>query len=207
MPSNVNAELGQLINSMTQQILSRGTLTNLIQTYNCYHATASGSRWKISSSNATDIKVGGVRSLTRQVGREVSTVSAFEVASPTGPILASALRPTCNCATSTRIFGRAQPVRADDASCWDQWDGPKRTISGQTSSPISGRGPPPTPEQVQLNLQKDDRLGESPGHVNASVGGPARQLLLESQIQTLKSHCRTSNHDQRLGRDRSGWPQ
>ncbi len=193
VPSNVNAELGQLINSMTQQILSRGTLTNLIQTYNLYPGDRRRKPMEdVIEQMRLDIKVGGVRSLTRQVGRELSTISAFEVSfSYSDRILAQ--RVTADLVTryiDENIRARSSQSVLTTQFLRDQWEGAKRDYesSEQKLSDFRARNAGRLPEQVQLNLQKLSALENRLANVNASVSRAGNdKLLLESQIQNLKA--------------------
>jgi len=178
---------------MTQQILSRGTLTNLIQTYNLYPSDRQRKPMEdIIEQMRTDIKVGGVRSLTRQVGREVSTISAFEVSfSYSDRILAQ--RVTADLVTryiDENIRARSSQSVLTTQFLRDQWEGAKRDYEAaeQKLSDFRARNAGRLPEQVQLNLQKMTALENRLANVNAPVGRAGNdKLLLESQIQTLKS--------------------
>jgi polysaccharide chain length determinant protein (PEP-CTERM system associated) len=193
VPSNVNAELGQLINSMTQQILSRGTLTNLIQTYNLYpNDRKSRPMEDIIEDMRRDVRVSAVRSLTRQVGRELSTISAFEVGfSYSERILAQ--RVTADLVTryiDENIRARASQSVLTTQFLRDQWESAKREYetSEQKLSDFRARNAGRLPEHVSMNLQKLNALENRLVSVGASVSRAGNdKLLLESQFQTLKA--------------------
>ena len=193
VPSNVNAELGQLINSMTQQILSRGTLTNLIQTYNLYpNDRKSRPMEDIIEDMRRDVRVSAVRSLTRQVGRELSTISAFEVGfSYSERILAQ--RVTADLVTryiDENIRARASQSVLTTQFLRDQWESAKREYetSEQKLSDFRARNAGRLPEHVAMNLQKLNALENRLVSVGASVSRAGNdKLLLESQFQTLKA--------------------
>ncbi len=193
VPSNVNAELGQMINSMTQQILSRGTLTNLIQTYNLYPNERKRKPMEdVIEQMQRDVRVGTVRSLTRQVGREMSTISAFEVGfAYSDRILAQ--RVTADLVTryiDENIRARASQSVLTTQFLRDQWESAKRDYeaSEQKLSDFRARNSGRLPEQVQANLQRLNALETRLATVNGSVSRAGNdKLLLESQFQTLKS--------------------
>ena len=193
VPSNVNAELGQLINSMTQQILSRGALTNLIQTYNLYPEDRKRKPMEdVIEGMRKDVRVGGVRSLTRQVGKEQSTISAFEVGfSYSDRILAQRL--TADLVTryiDENIRARASQSVLTTQFLRDQWETAKREYetTEQRLSDFRSRNAGRLPEQMQMNLQKLNALETRLSGVNSSVSRAGNdKLLLESQVQTLKS--------------------
>jgi polysaccharide chain length determinant protein (PEP-CTERM system associated) len=193
VPSNVNAELGQLINSMTQQILSRGALTNLIQTYNLYPEDRKRKPMEdVIEAMRRDVRVGGVRSLTRQVGREQSTISAFEVGfSYSDRILAQRL--TADLVTryiDENIRARASQSVLTTQFLRDQWETAKREYetAEQRLSDFRSRNAGRLPEQMSMGLQKLNALEARLAGVNSSVSRAGNdKLLLESQIQTLKS--------------------
>ncbi|MCX6635542.1 MAG: hypothetical protein NT090_10750 [Acidobacteria bacterium] len=193
VPSNVNAELGQLINSMTQQILSRAALTNLIQTYNLYPDDRKRKPMEdVIEAMRRDVRVGGVRSLTRQVGREQSTISAFEVGfSYSDRILAQRL--TADLVTryiDENIRARASQSVLTTQFLRDQWETAKREYetAEQRLSDFRSRNAGRLPEQMSMGLQKLNALETRLAGVNSSVSRAGNdKLLLESQIQTLKS--------------------
>jgi polysaccharide chain length determinant protein (PEP-CTERM system associated) len=193
VPSNVNAELGQLINSMTQQILSRGTLTNLIQTYNLYPNDRKRKPMEdVIEAMRKDVRVSGIRSLSRQVGREAAMVSAFEVGfSYSDRILAQ--RVTADLVTryiDENIRARASSSVLTTQFLRDQWETAKRDYetAEQQLSEFRARNSGRLPEQMQMNIGKLNALENRLASINGSVGRAGNdKLLLESQIQALKS--------------------
>jgi polysaccharide chain length determinant protein (PEP-CTERM system associated) len=193
VPSNVNSELGQLINSMTQQILSRGTLTNLINTYNLYPNERKRKPMEdVIEQMRKAVGVSGVRSLTRQVGRESSMISAFEVGfSYSDRLLAQ--RVTADLVTryiDENIRARASSSVLTTQFLRDQWETAKREFetSEQKLSDFRSRNSGRLPEQMQMNIQKLNAMENRLANITSSVGRAGNdKLLLESQIQTLRS--------------------
>ncbi|MBI4877801.1 MAG: hypothetical protein HY822_24480 [Acidobacteria bacterium] len=193
VPTNVNAELGQLINSMTEQILSRVTLTNLIQTHNLY---ASERRRRpledVIEEMRKDVRVSGVQSMTRQMGQAMSTISAFQVSfSYSDRILAQ--RITSDLVTryiDENIRARAGQSVVTTQFLRDQWESAKRDFEAgeQKLSDFRARNAGRLPEQMQLNLQKLTALETRFSAAASSVSRANNEkLLLESQIQALKA--------------------
>jgi uncharacterized protein involved in exopolysaccharide biosynthesis len=178
---------------MTQQILSRGTLTNLIQTYNLYPNDRKRKPMEdVIEEMRRDVRVGGVRSMTRQVGRELSTISAFEVGfSYSDRILAQ--RVTADLVTryiDENIRARASSSVLTTQFLRDQWETAKREYetAEQKLADFRARNAGRLPEQMQMNIQKLNALENRLANINGSVGRAGNdKLLLESQIQTLKS--------------------
>lgn len=77
VPTNVNMEMSQRINSMAQTILSRGNLTNIINTFNLYpHDKQRKPMEDVVEEMKKDIHIGSVTSMTAQN----RGVSAFSIA-------------------------------------------------------------------------------------------------------------------------------
>jgi polysaccharide chain length determinant protein (PEP-CTERM system associated) len=77
VPTNVNAEMSQRVNSMAQSILSRATLTNIINTYNLYPRDRKRLPMEdVVESMRKDIRIGSVGALA---GPQEQRVSAFRI--------------------------------------------------------------------------------------------------------------------------------
>ncbi len=75
VPTNVNMEMSQRINSMAQTILSRGNLTNIINTFNLYPRDKQRKPMEdVVEEMKKDIRIGSVTSMTAQ-NRGVSAFS------------------------------------------------------------------------------------------------------------------------------------
>ncbi len=67
VPTNVNMEMSQRINSMAQTILSRGNLTNIINTFNLYPRDKQRKPMEdVVEEMKRDIRIGSVTSMTAQ---------------------------------------------------------------------------------------------------------------------------------------------
>jgi succinoglycan biosynthesis transport protein ExoP len=76
VPANINTEMSQRINAMAQTILSRGNLTNIINTFNLYQRERQRKPMEdVIEDMKKDIRIGQVGTLTNQRG-----VSAFTIA-------------------------------------------------------------------------------------------------------------------------------
>src|SRR3954453_19252058 len=75
VPANINVEMSQRINAMAQTILSRGNLTNIINTFNLYQRERQRKPMEdVIEDMKKDIRIGQVGTLTNQRG-----VSAFTI--------------------------------------------------------------------------------------------------------------------------------
>lgn len=193
VPSNVNAELGQLINSMTEQILSRVTLTNLIQTHNLYPSERRRRPMEdVIEQMRKEIRVSGVQSMTRQMGQSMSMVSAFQVSfSYSDRILAQ--RITADLVSryiDENIRQRAGQSVVTTQFLRDQWESARRDYEAaeQKLSDFRARNAGRLPEQMQLNIQKLTAMETRAAAANASVSRANNEkLFLESQVQAMKS--------------------
>jgi polysaccharide chain length determinant protein (PEP-CTERM system associated) len=76
VPANINVEMSQRINAMAQTILSRGNLTNIINTFNLYQRERQRKPMEdVIEDMKKEIRIGQVGTLTNQRG-----VSAFTIA-------------------------------------------------------------------------------------------------------------------------------
>ncbi len=189
--SNVIAEVSQRITSMAQGILSRATLTNLVNTYNLY----SSERRRMPVEDIIEdmrkqISVGAVQSIARPSARE--QVSAFQVsfaysdrfvaqrvtADLVGRFIDENIRMRSSSSVLTTQFLR------------DQWEVAKKDLDAveQKLASFRTRNAGRLPEQVQLSLQRltalDQRLTAMQDGINRTNN---EKLLLEARLQTLKS--------------------
>src|SRR5688572_19541524 len=188
VPSNINSQMSQRINSMYQTISSRGNLTNIINLYDLYRGDRSRKPMEdVVEQMRRDIKVGSVVPLS-QGEREIS---AFQI----------------TFAYENRIV--AQKVTADLVSRFmtentrertqqsvlttqflrDQLENAKKeldTIEEKlTSFRTSANGR--LPDQVQQNAQQMNMLEQRIGNLNGQLGRISTdKMLLEADLRSLK---------------------
>jgi polysaccharide chain length determinant protein (PEP-CTERM system associated) len=188
VPSNVNSQMSQRINSMYQTISSRGNLTNIINLYDLYRRDRARKPMEdIVEQMRRDIKIGSVRPLS-QGDREIS---AFQI----------------SFAYDNRIV--AQKVTADLVSRFmtentrerttqsvlttqflkDQLENAKKELDAieekLTTFRTSANGR--LPDQVQQNSSQMNMLEQRIANLNGALGRVGQEkMLLESDLRSLK---------------------
>src|SRR5436190_3552427 len=188
VPSNINSQMSQRVNSMYQTISSRGNLTNIINLYDLYRRERSRRPMEdIVEEMRRDIKISNVVPLS-QGDRQIS---AFQIA----------------CSYENRIL--AQKVTADLVSRFmtentrerttqsvlttqflkDQLENSKKeleTIEGKLTNfrtTANGR----LPDQVQQNAAQMAMFEQRIANLNAALARLSQdKMLLESDLRTAK---------------------
>ncbi|HUS06786.1 MAG TPA: Wzz/FepE/Etk N-terminal domain-containing protein [Bryobacteraceae bacterium] len=189
VPTNVNMEMSQRINAMAQTILSRGNLTNIINTYNLYPRERQRKPMEdVVEDMRKDVRIGNVVNMTQ--GK--SGISAFQI----------------SFAYDNRIV--AQKVAADLVSRFmsentrdrtnqsllatqflkDQLETAKKELDAiedkmtKFRTTYAGR----LPDQVQSNQMQLNTLEQRISNLNANISRVSQEkLLLESELRTLKN--------------------
>ncbi len=193
VPSNVSMELSQRINTMASNILSRPTLTNIIQTYNLYPKERSRRPMEdiIEEMRTRDIAISPV---TRVYGRSRAEVAAFRISfAYRDRILAQKV--------AADLAGRfieenirtrsSQSVQATEF-LKDQVQQAKRELDALENkvAEFRVRHAGRLPDQLQSNLQAINAFQTQLSGVNDAISRIAQEkLLLESQIRVVKDQA------------------
>lgn len=190
VPSNVNAEIDQRINSMSQAILSRNTLSGMIQTYNLYPSE----RQRMPMEDVVENMRKSIR-----VGRALGdfrtrsgSVSAFSV-SFSYPDRMIAQRVTSELVTrfiDENVRTRSSQSVLTTQFLRDQFEQAKRELDAveQRLSEFRAKNFGRLPEQVETNLQQMAVLETRLSTIQSALSRSANEkLLLEAQVQTLNS--------------------
>jgi polysaccharide chain length determinant protein (PEP-CTERM system associated) len=191
VPTNVNQELSQRINSMAQIILSRSTLTNIIQSYGLYPREQKRLPMDdiVEQMKKDGIRISPVYSATG--GGSRSNVSAFQVAFAYEN-RAMAHRVTQELVTKfidENIRQRSNAAVQTTEFLQEQLDSAKRdldTIEKKlTDFRINNFGR--LPDQMQTNLQQLDSMQKRMDTLNNAVSRINQEKqLLEGQKKILK---------------------
>ncbi len=187
VPTNVNTEMTHRVNLMTQAILSRTTLTALVETYNLYPSRRKRLPMdQIVARMRADIHIGALQSIQRESGP--TALTAFEVAfSYEDRHLAQRVAQDL----ATRYVTESTRERAGQSAMTtqflrDQWEQAKVELESVESrlarfnSENAGR----LPDQWSVNLQQMNALESRLAAVNNSAGRAAQEkLLLESELR------------------------
>jgi polysaccharide chain length determinant protein (PEP-CTERM system associated) len=196
VPSNVNSEMTQRINTMANSIESRANLTNLINTHNLY-------RGQLARKPLEDV--------IEQMRKEIHI-------SPVGSLQAQGKGPTSAFRVSYEYSNRyvAQRVAAELARDFidaniralagqsaattdflkDQWDAAKKRLdeleNRMTQFRLKNAGR--LPDQLQANLQTLRSLETQLGGVNDTINRIGQEkLLLEGQIRIYRDQLAAVN--------------
>jgi polysaccharide biosynthesis transport protein len=188
VPSNVNIEMSQRINSMAQTILSRGNLTNIINTYNLYQRERQRKPMEdVVEDMRRDIRIGNVIPLTQNRG-----VSAFNISySYENRIVAQKV-----CADLVSRFMSENTRDRTTASVLttqflrDQLDNARKELEAieerlaQFRSSNNGR----LPEQVQSNYSMLGAAENRISNINAAISRVGQEkLLLETELRSTRT--------------------
>jgi polysaccharide biosynthesis transport protein len=191
VPTNINVEMTQRINTMAQTILSRGNLTNIINTFNLYPRERQRGRpmEDLVEDMKRDIKIGNVTNLTQGQQRGMS---AFSI----------------SFAYNNRIM--AQKVTADLISRFisentrdrttqsilttqflkDQWDNARKELEDieQRLTDFRMQNAGRLPDQVQSNWTQLSALENRVANLNGVISRTNQEkMLLETELRTAKN--------------------
>jgi|HigsolmetaAR202D_1030399.scaffolds.fasta_scaffold10675_4 Uncharacterized protein involved in exopolysaccharide biosynthesis len=191
VPTNINQELSQRIDSMAQIILSRTALTNIIQTYNLYpRKQASLPMDDIVEQMRNDISISGVYTTTTSRAPN-SRVSAFRISfAYENRVLAQ--RVTQELVTrfiDENIRQRSNASYQTTEFLQDQLETAKRNLDALekklTEFRLNNFGR--LPDQFQANLQQLNAAERRIESINAAMTRINQEkLMLEGQLRILK---------------------
>jgi polysaccharide chain length determinant protein (PEP-CTERM system associated) len=186
VPSNINLEMSQHINSMASSILSRTMLTNIIQTYGLYRRELSRRPMEdVIEQMQRAIRVGQVRDIQAQ-GR--TPLSAFFVSYEyeNRYLAQKVTQDLAGRFISENVRTRSDQSRETTQFLKDQWEAARKELDAlekhRTEFRIKNAGR--LPEELPTNLQALRSLETQLNGVNEAVGRIGQEkLLLESQLQ------------------------
>jgi polysaccharide chain length determinant protein (PEP-CTERM system associated) len=194
VPSNVNSEMTQRINSMAQNILSRSTLVNIIQTDNLYrNELARKPMEDVLDAMRKNIKIGAVSSLEtgQQQVAPKGPVSAFGVSFEySNRYLAQKVtKELVTRFIDANIRALSSQSLATTDFLQDQWLETKKRLeeleNRLTEFRLKNAGR--LPDELQANLQALHSLETQLTGVNDTISRIGQEkLLLDSQVRVYK---------------------
>jgi polysaccharide chain length determinant protein (PEP-CTERM system associated) len=189
VPTNVNVEMSQRINSMAQSILSRGILQNIITSYNLYPRERQRKPMEdVIEQMKNSIRIGQVVNLTeRERG-----LSAFSILfSYEDRILAQKVTADLvNRFISENTRDRTNASLQTTQFLNDQWEQKRQELDkidarlAKFRAENAGR----LPDQVQQNWTQLAALENRVANINGAISRTNQdKLLLETELRTLRS--------------------
>ena len=189
VPSNVATQMSQRINSMAQTILSRGTLTSIIETYGLYaRQRQSVPLEDVIEQMKKDIRIGQVRNIQPTRG---DTLTAFHVSfSYENRYLAQKVTGDL----VTRFINQNTRDQATQSAMTtqflkDQWQAAKNDLDTieQKLTEFRIRNAGQLPDQWAINMQQSNALEARIASLNGAVTRLNQEkLVLESQVRVLR---------------------
>jgi polysaccharide chain length determinant protein (PEP-CTERM system associated) len=187
VPTNINIAIDQRIN-MAQSILSRATLTNIIQTYGLYPSQRKRSPMEdVIEDMRKDVNVGSVFNVQRG-----KSMSAFEVSfAYQNRFLAQKV-----CADLVARFidenirARSQQSVSTTGFLKDQWEQAKKELDAaeQKLSVFRARFNGRLPDQLESSMQRLNAFDSQINSLNSSVNRALQEkMLLDTKLNTLKT--------------------
>ena len=189
VPTNINSQMSQRINSMYQTISSRGNLTNIINLYDLYKRDRTRKPMEdIVEQMRKDIKVGQVMPLSQGEKQ----ISAFQISFSYEDRLVAqkvAADLVSRFMTENTRERTTQSVLTT-AFLKDQLENAKKELDAieqkLTSFRTSANGR--LPEQVAQNGQTMNLLEQRVSNLNAQIGRVSQEkLLLEADLRSMKT--------------------
>jgi polysaccharide chain length determinant protein (PEP-CTERM system associated) len=185
--NNINVEMSQRINAMAQTILSRGNLTNIINTFNLYQRERQRKPMEdVIEDMKKDIRIGQVATLTNQRGVSAFTISfAYDnriVAQKVTADLVSRFM-----AENTR--DRTQMVMSTTQFLRDQVENARKDLQAiedrLAKFRMANQGR--LPDQLQNNNILLNAAESRIGNINAAISRIQQdKMLRESELRSLK---------------------
>lgn len=189
VPTNINIEMSQRINSMAQEILSRANLTNIINTFNLYPEERLRKPMQdVVEDMRRKVKIGNVVSLTNNR----DGVSAFQIsfAYEDRFIAQKVTADLVSRFMSENTQQRTQASFMTTQFLKDQVEGARRDLEtiesklAQFRTDFAGR----LPDQVHTNQMQLNSLEQRIGNINSAMGRISQEkLMLETDLRAAKS--------------------
>ncbi|MGH9631616.1 MAG: GumC family protein [Bryobacteraceae bacterium] len=189
VPTNINIEMSQRINSMAQEILSRGNLTNIVNTYNLYPEERLRKPMEdVVEGMRKDVKIGNVVSLTSKR----DGVSAFQISfSYEDRFIAQKV--TADLVSRFMSENTQQRTQASFMTTQflkDQVEAARRDLEtiearlAEFRTKFAGR----LPDQVHTNQVRLNSLEQRIGNINNAMGRISQEkLMLETDLRAAKN--------------------
>jgi polysaccharide chain length determinant protein (PEP-CTERM system associated) len=189
VPTNINSQMSQRINSMYQSISSRGNLTNIITAYDLYKRDRSRKPMEdIVEDMRKDIKIGGVTPLSQGEKQ----ISAFQISfSYEDRLVAQKVAADLvSRFISENTRERTTQSVLTTAFLKDQLENATKELNAieqkLTNFRTSANGR--LPEQVLQNSQSMNLLEQRVSNLNAALGRISQdKMLLEADLRSLKT--------------------
>ncbi len=189
VPTNIATEMSQRINSMAQTILSRGTLTSIIETYGLYPRQRQSLPLEdIIEEMRQDLSIGNVRNVRVTTG---NNLTAFQIS------FAYENRYLAQKVTAdlvTRFINENTRERANQSAMTtqflrDQWQAAKNDLDAieQELTEFRMRNAGQLPDQWTANVQQASALEARASSLNGAIGRLSQEkLVLDSEIRVLQ---------------------
>ncbi|MCP5109777.1 MAG: hypothetical protein GY953_02960 [bacterium] len=192
VPSNINTEMSQRIQSMAQTILSRGTLTSIIETYGLYARDRKQLPLEdIIESMQRDIRISPVQTIQAAGTNRGQTLTAFQVTfAYENRYLAQKVAGDI----VSRFINENTRERANQAAMTtqflkDQWQMAKNELDQmeQKLTDFRIRHAGQLPDQWPVRMQQMSALETRATTLNGSISRHNQEkLLLEGEIRALR---------------------
>ncbi len=192
VPSNINTEMSQRIQSMAQTILSRGTLTSIIETYGLYARDRKQLPLEdIIESMQRDIRISPVQTIQAAGSNRGQTLTAFQVTfAYENRYLAQKVAGDI----VSRFINENTRERANQAAMTtqflkDQWQMAKNELDQmeQKLTDFRIRHAGQLPDQWPVRMQQMSVLETRATTLNGSISRHNQEkLLLEGEIRALR---------------------
>ncbi|MCS7026366.1 MAG: Wzz/FepE/Etk N-terminal domain-containing protein [Bryobacteraceae bacterium] len=196
VPTNVNLEMSQRINSMAQQILSRSTLTNIINTYGLYPRDRARLPMEdvVENMRRNDVRISNVVSFTTSEGKR--QVPAFQISFAYENRMIA--QKVCQDLVS-RFINENQRDRANQSTFTTQFLKDQLELARRDLEAVEDklaafriRNAGRLPDQVQQNMQQLTALEQRLTNLNGTLSRINQEkLLLESQLQIYKDQLKS----------------
>lgn len=195
VPSNVNMEMSQRINSMAQQILSRSTLTNIINSYGLYPRDRARLPMEdvVENMRRKDVRISNVISFTTNEGRR--TVPAFQISfAYENRVLAQKV---CQDLVS-RFINENTRDRTNQSVFTTQFLKDQLELARRDLEVVENklaefrvRNAGKLPDQIQQNLQHLNALEQRLNNLNTTIGRINQEkLLTEAQLRIYRDQLK-----------------
>ncbi len=196
VPSNVNSEMSQRINTMAQSVMSRNNLVNIIQSNNLYRSELQRKPMEdVLELMKRDIHISPVGTL-QQTGRQ--PMSAFKVSFeyPSRMLAQKVTQELTRGFIDENIRAMSQQSTATTEFLKEQWEVARRNLdeleTKMTDFRLQNAGR--LPDELQANLATLRTLEQQLSGVNEAINRIGQEkLLLESQIRTYKEQLQVIN--------------
>jgi polysaccharide chain length determinant protein (PEP-CTERM system associated) len=187
VPTNVNVQMAERVQSMAQTVLSRNTLTNIIQTYDLYRKDRNRLPMEdIIENMRKDIEIGGFRPLS---DRERNAAFQLQFKYENRYVAQKVTRDLMTRFIDENIRERSMQSQMTTQFLREQWEEARRELDAieqkLTQFRVANLGR--LPEQMDSNMQQMTALDSKISALNASVSRANQdKLVLEGDLRGLR---------------------